>query len=122
MLISSQAFQQYIGLYTENAHAAFYLATKAVTNKLQSMVNLLVALRVDVALFNVFREAVTTQIASWRRLAVGLHFSWAVTVFLLRVVRLGIDHLSIEPKATDLMLHRSGGQRAWLQAITLLVQ
>ena len=52
--------------------------------KLQSTVNLLVALRVDVALFNVFR--VTTQIASWRTLAVGLHFSWAATAFLLRVV------------------------------------
>ena len=36
--------------------------------KLQSTVNLLVALRVDVGLFNVFREAVTTQIASWRTL------------------------------------------------------
>ena len=53
--------------------------------KLQSMVNQLVALRVDVALSNAFREAVTTQIASWRTLAVGPHFSWAVTAFLLRV-------------------------------------
>ena len=53
--------------------------------KLQSMVNLLVALRVDVGLFNVFREAVTTQIASRRTLTVGPHFSWAATAFLLRV-------------------------------------
>ena len=53
--------------------------------KLQSMVNLLVALRVDVGLFNVFREAVTTQIASRRALAVGLHFSWAAAAFFLRV-------------------------------------
>ena len=53
--------------------------------KLQSTVNLLVALRVDVGLFNVFREAVTTQIASRRALAVGPHFSWAAAAFFLRL-------------------------------------